>query len=60
MLFEGNFSGSKLERLKGKELDKLVGDDLADKYKNAGVIVGILLLTRRKPGMIMIFRELTD
>ena len=40
-VFEGNFSGSKLERLKGKELDKLVGDDLADKYKNAGVIVGI-------------------
>ena len=32
-VFEGNFSGSKLERLKGKELDKLVGDDLADKYK---------------------------
>lgn len=49
-VFEGNFSGSKLERLKGKELDKLVGDDLADKYKNAGVIVGIPSINEKETG----------
>lgn len=49
-VFEGNFSGSKLERLKGKELDKLVGDDLADKYKNAGVIVGIPSINEKEAG----------
>lgn len=39
-VFEGNFSGSKLEKLKVTELDKLVGNGI-QKYKNAGAIVGI-------------------
>ncbi len=39
-LFEGNFSGSKLTRLKGETLRSSIITS-ADKYKNAGVIVGI-------------------
>lgn len=39
-VFEGNFAGSKLEKLKGSELDKLIGQGLQN-YKNAGAIVGI-------------------
>lgn len=39
-VFEGNFSGSKLEKLNSMELDKLIGTGI-QKYQNAGVIIGI-------------------
>lgn len=39
-VFEGNFSGSILEKLNNSELDKLIGSGLSN-YKNAGAIVGI-------------------
>ena len=39
-VFEGNFNGSKLERIRGENLYSLVKNS-AEKYKNAGVITGI-------------------
>ena len=39
-VFEGNFNGSKLEKLKGKELND-IAMVTAEKYKEAGMIVGI-------------------
>lgn len=38
--FEGNFNGSCLRRIKGKEMCRLLTEDVK-KYKNAGVITGI-------------------
>lgn len=39
-VFEGNFNGSNLKKLKGIELDNLIGTG-SEIYKNAGVITGI-------------------
>ncbi len=39
-VFSGNFSGSRLEKLRARELDRLVGEGIR-KYENAGVILGI-------------------
>ena len=39
-VFEGNFNGSKLEKLRGEKLKEVVSLS-TQKYKNAGVIVGI-------------------
>ena len=39
-VFEGNFGGSVLERLKGAELDEIMFD-VPKKFRNAGVIVGV-------------------
>lgn len=48
-VFTGNFGGSKLEKLKGEELDKLVGNGIR-KYENAGVILGIPAINERDGG----------
>ena len=48
-IFTGNFGGSKLERLKGRDLDKLVGTGI-QKYENAGVILGIPAVNERDGG----------
>lgn len=45
-VFSGNFGGSNLEKLKGHELDKLVGNGIRD-YENAGVILGIPAINER-------------
>ena len=45
-VFLGNFSGSKLTKLRTHELDKLVGNGIR-KYKNAGVILGIPAVNER-------------
>ena len=39
-VFEGNFNGSRLERVNGSKLDELIRIS-SDKYKSAGVITGI-------------------
>lgn len=48
-VFAGNFSGSKLEKLKARDLDKLVGEGIR-KYENAGVILGIPAVNERDTG----------
>ena len=48
-VFTGNFSGSKLEKLKARELDKLVGEEIK-KYENAGVILGIPAVNEKDTG----------
>lgn len=46
-IFEGNFSGSILERLTGQDLvDKII--DAPQQFKNAGVIVGIPSINEQK------------
>lgn len=46
-IFEGNFSGSVLERLTGQDLvDKII--DAPQQFKNAGVIVGIPSINEQK------------
>lgn len=46
-VFEGNFSGSKLEKLNGNRLNELVSLSLK-KYKNAGMIMGIPSINERE------------
>lgn len=48
-VFEGNFSGSKLEKVKARELGKLVGSDVGN-YKNAGVLFGIPSINGKENG----------
>lgn len=48
-VFEGNFSGSKLEKLNSMELDKLIGTGI-QKYQNAGVIIGIPSINEKEVG----------
>lgn len=48
-VFSGNFGGSNLEKLKGSELDKLVGNGIRE-YENAGVILGIPAINERDTG----------
>lgn len=48
-VFAGNFSGSSLEKLKTRDLDKLVGSGI-QKYENAGVILGIPAVNEKEVG----------
>lgn len=48
-VFDGNFSGSKLQKLKTAELDRLVGSGIQN-YQNAGVLVGIPSINRKENG----------
>lgn len=48
-VFEGNFSGSKLEKLKAAELDELVGNSV-QAYKSAGTIIGIPSINEKETG----------
>ena len=49
-VFEGNFSGSRLEKLRESELESLIGPMVKEKYKNAGMIVGIPSVAETEPG----------
>lgn len=48
-VFEGNFNGSKLEKLTGKQLKETVITS-TEKYKNAGVILGIPSINEKVAG----------
>lgn len=48
-VFEGNFNGSILEKMNASELDQLVGSGL-QKYRNAGVIIGIPSVNEKENG----------
>lgn len=48
-VFEGNFSGSNLEKLTTRDFDKLIGEDIK-KYENAGVILGIPAVNENDAG----------
>lgn len=48
-VFEGNFNGSILEKIRGKELDSLIGSG-SHKYNNAGMIIGIPSINERENG----------
>lgn len=48
-IFSGNFSGSNLEKMKGHDLDKLVGNGIR-KYKHAGVVLGIPAVNEHDTG----------
>lgn len=48
-VFEGNFSGSKLKKITGDDLNNLI-DNVAQKYKNAGVIIGIPSVNDKESG----------
>lgn len=48
-VFSGNFSGSRLEKLKARELDDIAGDGI-EKYENAGVILGVPSINEKDTG----------
>lgn len=48
-VFEGNFNGSRLEKLSGDKLNDLVNVS-SQQYKNAGVIMGIPSLNKKESG----------
>lgn len=48
-IFKGNFGGSVLEKVKAKDLDKLIGSGI-QQYENAGVILGIPSVDEKEVG----------